>query len=144
MIVELAAVFVFLGIRSIFVKLLLKEIHIESLIFFTALANLAVVSVAALLFGKLQPILEDIHDLIIHPNILSYVLYASITAVGFMYYYYMLIKKYKLYHVQTLFAAFPVVVAFFGYLFLKENVSLSHILAICIVVFGVAMLHYTD
>ena len=84
MIVELAAVFVFLGIRSIFVKLLLKEIHIESLIFFTALANLAVVSVAALLFGKLQPILEDIHDLIIHPNILSYVLYASITAVGFM------------------------------------------------------------
>jgi drug/metabolite transporter (DMT)-like permease len=144
MIVELVAVFVFLGIRSIFVKLLLKEIHIESLIFFTALANLAVVLVAALLFGKLQPILEDIHELIIHPNILSYVLYASITAVGFMYYYYMLIKKYKLYHVQTLFAAFPVVVAFFGYLFLKENVSLSHILAICIVVFGVAMLHYTD
>ncbi len=144
MIAEFAAVFIFLGVRSIFIKLLLREIHIESLIFFTAAANLVVVLVAALLFGRLSYIVEDIHELAIHPNILSYLLYASITAVGFMYYYYTLIKKYKLYHVQTLFAAFPVVIAFFGYFFLKETVSLSHMLAICIVVLGVGMLHYTD
>ena len=137
------AVMIIFSIRSVVMKLLTKQISVETVIVIVVGINIMLVSLAYLMFFDKKRISNDIQTLMSSsdaPLLWTFLIFAGAVSIGFAYVYYNLISVYKLYHVSLLFSTLPVFILIAGYIFLGETISYKHLIAMFVVITGLVML----
>mgnify|MGYP005715994759 FL=1 len=137
------AVMIIFSIRSVVMKLLTKQISVETVIVIVVGINIMLVSLVYLMFFDKKQISEDLKVLMSSPDaplLWTFLVFAGAVNIGFAYVYYNLISVYKLYHVSLLFSTLPVFILIAGFFFLGETISYTHLIAMFVVVTGLVML----
>tara|TARA_B100000123_G_C25463420_1_gene311411 strand:+ start:93 stop:554 length:462 start_codon:yes stop_codon:yes gene_type:complete len=137
------AVMIIFSIRSVVMKLLTKQISVETVIVIVVGINIMLVTLVYLMFFDKKQISEDLKVLMSSPDaplLWTFLVFAGAVNIGFAYVYYNLISVYKLYHVSLLFSTLPVFILIAGFFFLGETISYTHLIAMFVVVTGLVML----
>ena len=137
------AVMIIFSIRSVVMKLLTKQISVETVIVIVVGINVMLVTLVYLMFFDKKQISEDLRVLMSSPDaplLWTFLVFAGAVNIGFAYVYYNLISVYKLYHVSLLFSTLPVFILIAGFFFLGETISYTHLIAMFVVVTGLVML----
>lgn len=136
------AMFIF-SVRGVVVKMLTKQVSIETVMVMIAGINLLMILFAYLFLFNKERINKDMNLLTTTkdaPLLWAILVFAGAVSLGFAYVYFHMIKVHKLYHVSLLLATLPVFVLFSSYMILGEKISYTHLVAMFIIIVGLVML----
>ena len=122
-------------------KYMLEFVNVNSIVIFTGICYF-ILSLGYLLITNKTVVSKDFG--IMNKNIHLYGVLFLFTLLVFIignYYYLTVIKDNKTYLVAAIVASYPLVSAFFGYLFLNEIPTLKNIIGVIAIIFGLTMLN---
>lgn len=141
MITETLITLCLFAINPVINKYMLKFISVKSLVLITGLSYIIVSTILTfLLYDK--ELQKDFNQLFENKGKYLWLIMLSFPLIHLIthYFYFSLIHDYKTYYVTALMATYPLLTAGFGYLFLKETITIKHIIGIILIITGVSFL----
>lgn len=142
MIIETLATLCLFAINPVINKYMLRFISVKSLVILTGAAYVFVSSILIWLFYD-KEMQRDFQTLTNSGGKYLWLIMLAFPLIHIIthYFYFSLIRDHKTYYITALMASYPLLTALFGYLFLSETITVSHIIGITLIVGGVLILN---
>lgn len=140
---EYLFVLLMFGIRPIIYKYMLPTIQIESIVLISGVLY-ALLASFYILFITPSKVVKDLRIMNQHKGMYVLLLASALLSLFATYFYLYLLKDLSAFLVTAMIAAYPLVTAAAGYLFLNESVTFTQFIGIVIIVCGVGILNLGD